>query len=254
MPDFRAYAPDALAAAADLRLAPDESHHLVTVNRCARGDPVVAFDGRGREWQCVCVAPARTGALLRVRSTTQAPPLPHRLTLAQALPLGAAMDAIVRQATELGAARIVPLLTERTQTRFEDDRATRKLAKWRTAAIEAAKQCGNPWVPELLPVTRFEEFLAHPGDADLRLTASLLPAATPLRVPLAAYAARTGRRPASAVWAVGPEGDFSPAEHAALARAGFAAVRLGPLVLRCDTAAAAALSVLAFALDAPPAA
>lgn len=253
MPDFRAYAPDATAASADIRLAPDESHHLVTVNRCGRGDPVVAFDGRGREWQCVCVEPVRSSALLQVRSTNQAAPRPHHLTLAQALPLGAAMDDIVRQATELGAARIVPLLTERTQVRLEGDRATRKLAKWRTTAIEAAKQCGNPWVPEVLPVTRLDDFLAHPGDAELRLTASLLPAATPLRVPLAAHTARAGRRPASVVWAVGPEGDFSPAEHAALALAAFAPVTLGPLVLRCDTAAVAALSVLAHLLGEPAA-
>lgn len=253
MPDFRAYCPTATLDAAELRLSPDESHHLVTVNRCGRADPVVAFDGRGREWQCVCAEPARTGAILRVRSTTQAPLLPHRLTLAQALPLGAAMDAIVRQATELGAARIVPLLTERTQVRFEGDRAGRKLAKWRTAAIEAAKQCGNPWVPEILPVMPLQDFLARPGDVDLRLAASLQPAATLLRVPLAAHLARTGHRPASVVWVVGPEGDFSPAEHAALARAGFAPVTLGPLVLRCDTAAVAALSVLAHVLGEPPA-
>ena len=152
MPDFRAYAPTATAESRELCLGTEESHHLVAVNRCGRGDPVVAFDGRGREWLCECLDPAKGGAVLRVKSTRQAAPLPCALTLAQSLPKGATMDEIVRQATELGAARIIPLLSERTQVHLDPDRAEKKVEKWRTTAIEAAKQCGNPWLPEIAPV------------------------------------------------------------------------------------------------------
>jgi 16S rRNA (uracil1498-N3)-methyltransferase len=251
MPDFRAYAPHAPADAAEIRLEPEESHHLVAVNRCQRGDPVVAFDGRGREWRCECLDPAKGAALLRVFSTMQATPLPHAITLAQALPKGATMDEIVRQATELGAARIVPLVTERTQVHLDDGRAAKKVEKWRTTAIEAAKQCGNPWVPEIVPLQRLEAYLpAAVQEHDLRLVASLHAGAKPLRGIIAHWRDKHGRLPQRVLWLVGPEGDFSPAEMTACIMAGCAPVSLGPLVLRCDTAAVAALSVIAHELDA----
>jgi 16S rRNA (uracil1498-N3)-methyltransferase len=278
MPDFRAYAPAAAADAAEIRLDEAESHHLVAVNRCGRGDPVVAFDGRGREWICECADPAKHGAVLRVKSSRQAPPLPHALTLAQALPKGATMDEIVRQATELGARRIVPLLTERTQVHLDGGRAAKKHGKWLTTAIEAAKQCGNPWVPEIAPVQKLNDFLMwasassptpaatqggtrppdgfkarpeaalHPETYDLKLVASLQAGAKPLREAVAAARAKLGRAPANALWLVGPEGDFSPGEMTACVLAGCVPVTLGPLVLRCDTAAIAALSVLSHEL------
>lgn len=254
MPDFRAYAPTATAEAAEIRLVADESHHLVVVNRCTRGDPVVAFDGRGREWQCECVDPAKAGAVLRVKSTHQAAPLPCAITLAQSMPKGATMDEIVRQATELGAARIVPLVTERTQVHLDGDRAEKKIEKWRVAAIEAAKQCGNPWVPEIAPLTKLDALLAAGAkDFDLKLVASLHAGAKPLRETIAhwrAHHATSGHdKPRRVLWLVGPEGDFSAAELTACLMAGCAPVTLGPLVLRCDTAAVAAMSVLSYELS-----
>jgi 16S rRNA (uracil1498-N3)-methyltransferase len=244
MPDFRAYAPVATSDAAEIRLDEAESHHLVTVNRCGRGDPVTAFDGRGREWLCECTDPAKHGSILRVKSTRQAPPLPAAITLAQALPKGATMDEIVRQATELGARRIVPLLTERTQVHLDGDRAAKKQEKWLTTAIEAAKQCGNPWLPEIAPVQKLDAFLATTKDYDLKLTASLHAGAKPLRQTVTQVRAKLGQTPPRVLWLVGPEGDFSPAEMTACVLAGCVPVTLGPLVLRCDTAAVAALSVL----------
>lgn len=280
MPDFRAFAPDATATAATIVLGPDESHHLVTVNRCGRGDPVIAFDGRGREWTCECTDPSRTAALLAVRSTHQAAPLPAAITLAQALPKGAVMDDIIRQATEVGATRIVPLLSERTQVHLDGDRAERKIAKWRTASIEAAKQCGNPWLPEIAPLQELSAFLAtnrsptigpagggarppdgiqtrpeaapHLGSVghELRLVASLHTGAISLRKILAQHHSKYGQPPTRGVWLIGPEGDFSPAEMTAAIQAGFAPVTLGPLVLRSDTAAIVALGILRHELSA----
>ncbi len=265
MPDFRAYAPHTSANATEIRLAADESHHLVVVNRCQRGDPVVAFDGRGREWECECADPAKTATVLRVKSTHPSAPLPCAITLAQALPKGATMDEIVRQATELGAARIVPLITERTQVHLEGDRAEKKVEKWRVAAVEAAKQCGNPWVPEIAPVQKLEAFLRGASAAttpsvppsgkvaapvfDLQFVASLHAGARPLRGVVDNWRAEHNRPPRQALWLVGPEGDFSPAEMAACAAAGCVPVTLGPLVLRCDTAAVSALSVLSYELQ-----
>lgn len=248
MPDFRAYAPAATADAAEIRLDPEESHHLVTVNRCGRGDPVTAFDGRGREWLAECSDPSKSAAVLRVKASTLARPRPHEITLGQALPKGSTMDDIVRQATEVGAARIVPLLSERTQVHLEADRADKKTGKWRTTAIEAAKQCGNPWLPEIAPIQPYAAFVPAAKDYDLKLIASLHGGATSLKQSLAGYAAKHGRLPRRVLWLVGPEGDFSPAEMTAAISAGFQPITLGPLVLRSDTAAVYALSILSHEL------
>ncbi len=248
MPDFRAYAPDVPADAAEIRLSPEESHHLVTVNRCGRGDPVVAFDGHGREWLTECVDASKSAALLRVKETRPAVTRTLSITLAQALPKGAVMDDIVRQATEVGAARIIPLLSERTQVHLDADRADKKVEKWRTTAIEAAKQCGNPWLPEITPIQSFSVFLASAKDYDLKLVASLHAGTTTLKQALATFAhkhsADRQNAPLRALWLVGPEGDFSPTEMTAAVMAGFIPVTLGPLVLRSDTAALYALSIL----------
>ena len=248
MPDFRAYAPSVAAEATEIRLMPDESHHLVTVNRCSRGDLVVAFDGRGREWVTECLDASKTATVLRVKESRQAQPLPHEITLAQAMPKGATMDDIVRQATEVGAARIVPLLSERTQVHFDGDRAEKKIEKWRTTAIEAAKQCGNPWLPEIAPVQNFAAFIAGAKDYDLKLVASLHAGTMSLKTALKHYHDRHHAAPRKVLWLVGPEGDFSPAEMTAALTAGFQPITLGPLVLRSDTAAVYALSILSYEL------
>ena len=164
------------------------------------------------------------------------------------LPKGTAMDDIVRQATEVGAARIVPLLSERTQVHLDVARAEKKIEKWRTAAIEAAKQCGNPWLPEIRPIQDFAAFVASAKDFDLKLVASLHAGTTSLKKTLAGYAAKHGRAPRQVLWLIGPEGDFSPGEMTAAISAGFSPITLGPLVLRSDTAAVYALSILSHEL------
>ena len=186
MPDFRVHCLSATKDPAELTLSPEESHHLISVNRARVGAPVIAFDGRGTEWTCELIGDRRQGAVLKVRATKTQPPLPYALTLAQALPKGPAMDAIVRKATEIGAVRIVPLETERTQVHLDDERSDRKVDKWRVAALEAAKQCGNPFLPEIASVQRATEFLPAPGTFDLKLIASLHPGATSLKVRLPA--------------------------------------------------------------------
>ncbi|HTL68082.1 MAG TPA: RsmE family RNA methyltransferase [Lacunisphaera sp.] len=248
MSDYRAFHVPAESAPAAIRLEAAESHHLVAVNRCGRGDPVVVFDGRGHEWLTECEDASKDSAVLRVKSARPVAPRPHDITLAPALPKGTAMDDIVRQATEIGAARIVPLLSERTQVHLDADRQDRKLEKWRVAAIEAAKQCGNPWLPEIAPIERFEAFIATAKIFDLKLVASLHGGATTLKQALAHHRARAGGPPRHAVWLVGPEGDFSPAEMTAAITAGFQPITLGPLVLRSDTAACYALSILSYEL------
>ncbi len=253
MSDFRAFCTPASAAPAEFVLTPEESHHLVVVNRARAGDTVVAFDGRGREWICELASDKKSAALLRIRTALPSKTLPYDITLAQALPKGPGMDAIVRKATEIGAARIVPLESERTQVHLDGDRSDKKVEKWHTAALEAAKQCGNPFVPEVTAVqnaTRFIAAAATPAPAyDLKLIASLHSGAKSLKPVLAAFRATHGHAPRKVLWLVGPEGDFSPAEMALATSHGFEPITLGPLVLRCETAAIYALSVLSYELQ-----
>lgn len=243
MSDFRVFARPDSAAATRLALSPEESHHLIAVNRARRGDTVIAFDGKGSEWTTTVLEDRKQGAVLEIKTVHQRPPLVGAITLAQALPKGTAMDGIVRKATEIGTTRIVPLETERTQVHLEAERSERKLEKWRTAALEAAKQCGNPFLPEIVPTTSLGHFLASAGRHDLPLVASLHPGAVSIKEAFAAYRQRQRKNPASVAWLIGPEGDLTTQEIALSIATGFIPVTLGPLVLRCETAATYALSV-----------
>lgn len=248
MPDFRVFCAPAASESLELRLSREESHHLVAVNRAPTGATVIAFDGRGREWECELKSASKNGAVLAVRNAKTAASRPFSVTLGQALPKGQAMDAIVRKATEIGAEAIVPLETERTQVHFEGDRQDRKIDKWQGAAVEAAKQCGNPWLPQVMPLQPLLPFVEASAGFDLKLLASLQEGAKSLKTVLSSYRAHAGRSPRKVLWLIGPEGDFSSSEYAAALAAGFEPITLGPLVLRCETAAVYALSVLSYEL------
>jgi 16S rRNA (uracil1498-N3)-methyltransferase len=246
MSDFRVFAPAPVHGLITLPAA--ESHHLVTVNRARTSDTVIAFDGHGTEWTCELTDARKTGVTLRVTTTHTRTPGSCAITLAQSLPKGGVMEDIIRHATELGAARIVPLTTERTQVHLDGERSDKKVEKWRVGALEAAKQCGNPFLPEITGVQPLSEFLSSSivQGGELKLIASLHPRAQTLKAALERFKAEQLQAPRSAVWLVGPEGDFSAAEMQDALAAGFIPVTLGPLVLRCDTAATAALAVLTY--------
>jgi len=249
MPDFRAFCTPPMAEPVEIVLSPDESHHLVVVNRAHLGDTVVAFDGRGTEWICELAGDRKQAASLKVRFRQKAKPLLYEITLGQALPKGASMEAIVRKATEIGAVRIVPLESERTQVHLDGDRSDKKIDKWQTAALEAAKQCGNPFLPEVTPVQKAATFMESARGYDLKLIASLQSGAKSLKHVLAAFQSANNHPPKKVLWLIGPEGDFTPAEMSLAKSAGFEPITLGPLVLRCETAATYALSVLSYELQ-----
>jgi len=260
MPDFRVFCEPASAEPAALTLSSEESRHLGAVNRARLGDTVVAFDGRGNEWIGELADASKTAAILRVRFAQKIPPLPYAITLGQALPKGDSMERIVRKATEIGTARIIPLQSERTQVHLAPERQDKKHDKWHTAALEAAKQCGNAYLPEIAPLQTATAFMEATATAsaqssashryDLKLIASLQPGAKSLKSALADFAtAHSGQAPKKVLWLIGPEGDFTPAEMSAAASCGFQPVTLGPLVLRCETAAIYALSILSYELQ-----
>jgi 16S rRNA (uracil1498-N3)-methyltransferase len=250
MPDYRAFHAPTETEPTHIILDAGESHHLVAVNRARAGATVVVFNGRGTEWICELIKDSKRSAELLVRFTQQASALPFRISIAQALPKGGSMDAIVRKSTEIGAACIIPLLSERTQVQLNERRSERKTDKWAVTALEAAKQCGNPWLPTIEPVQQAAAFFESHHAYDLKLIASLHPGAKSLKSVLADRRTSPATAPRNVLWVIGPEGDFTPAEMSIAQSSGFEPITLGPLVLRCETAAIYALSVLSYELSA----
>lgn len=222
-----------------------DSHHCADVLRLEAGYMVVVFDGLGRAAEAELLAVHRKHCLLRIGRSHTSPPLQCSITLVQAIPKGKNMDLVIQKAVELGAATVIPLLSERTVVRLEDATdAARKQERWQSIAIEACKQCGQNRMPQIgLPVTTKEFFAALPP-ADLLLIASLEPDARHVKEVLGAYSAAKGSPPASVLVMVGPEGDFTPGEAALAKAAGAFPITLGPIILRTETAALYCLSVL----------
>jgi 16S rRNA (uracil1498-N3)-methyltransferase len=228
-----------------------ESHHCLNVLRLSEGDRVTVFDGRGREAQAVLGPKHGSRATLQLSQVSKTPPPPCAITLAQAVPKGKNMDLIVQKAVELGAARVVPLLSDRTIVQLDAADIARKREKWQAVALEACKQCGQNHLPEIAPPVSPKDFLERIERNQLLLIASLQPGARRLKDVLAEFSATTGKPPGSVTVLVGPEGDFTPAEIALAKSHGCQPITLGPIILRTETAALYCLSVLAHELFIP---
>jgi len=219
----------------------DESTHLARVLRAEIGDEVTLFDGCGTDAPARIVAMDGKLAILEIGDRQEAPPPATTLELVQGLPRRATMDLIVQKATELGVARIAPLLVERTVSRIPVSQRLERSKRWRRIAIESAKQCGNARVPEILPVATLNEWAGQPpGDRRIVL-ASLAANAPPLANVLENI--KEAAPPAVAL-IIGPEGDFSADEMEQFRSVGAMECSYGDQVLRSDTAALYGLSIL----------
>jgi 16S rRNA (uracil1498-N3)-methyltransferase len=250
----RFYLPPEQCGDASLFLTGREAHHARDVVRLRRGERVAVVDGTGHEFLCEVREYGGDKVRLGIVEKRFHPALPGLVTLLQAIPKGKAMDAIIQKATELGASHIVPLLSERVVAHLDKQDGARKAAKWRLVALEAIKQCGSAWLPEVeAPVTP-SRFLARKESFELSLIASLENGSRPAREYFRAFEAERGRMPRSVCVWVGPEGDFTPAETEAIKSHGALPITLGPLILRVETAAVYCLSVLSYELQSPPSA
>lgn len=242
----RFYLPPEQCRTETLTLTGAEAHHAADVLRVRMGESVAVLDGAGRELTCAVTQVERKQIRLRVEETAVSPPPPCRLTLVQAVPKGKIFDTILQKATELGAWGIIPLLSERVVTQLEGESASAKGAKWRQIAIEAIKQCGQRWLPKVEEPQHLPEALKRAGEMafDLTLVGSLQGHARHPREYFLEFEKQRQRRPASVALWIGPEGDFAPAELDAIRHSGALPISLGPLVLRSETAALYALSVI----------
>ena len=232
-----------------LALPGAEAHHARDVLRMKEREKLVLFNGQGREITAEIINLGSDAITLRKLDEAETPPLQCRIVLGQAIPKGKSMDLIVQKAVEIGAAEIAPIISDRTIVQVDSDSAAQKQTKWQHIAIEAAKQCGQNWLPRVHTPRKLGEFFSTvEGSFDLRLIGSLQPDAQHLKKLLTNYSSDHGDRPRSVMMLVGPEGDFTPAELALARRHGCQPITLGPIILRVETAAIYCLSVLSYEL------
>ena len=232
----RVYVPEAIPAHGIFEAPPEQAHHLAHVLRLTAGDVLVVFDGRGLEYPAVIERIGKSRVTLRVSEPNEVDrESPLAVTLAQGISSGERMDYTVQKAVELGVHAIQPLATERSVVRLSAERAAKRVAHWQAIAASACEQCGRNRVPEVSAVATVTSWLAQvPADA-LRLTLS----------PGAESTLHEIVRPKGAVvLLVGPEGGLSPREQDDARAAGFVPLRLGPRVLRTETAALAAMAAM----------
>jgi 16S rRNA (uracil1498-N3)-methyltransferase len=262
----RLFQPGPLPAGGTVRLDADASHHALRVLRLRVGDPVELFDGSGPRWPGRLLDADPRGASVAigepVRAGTESP---VAIGLAQALPGGDRMDWVVEKAVELGATAIQPLFSRRSLLRLDAQRAARRVAHWRRVAVAACMQCGRDRLPAVLEPVALERWVDAPGDPGAGSSGAREPragepppcdpdtdvraaAAAPARWLLSPGAAEglgaLGPAPAAAWLLVGPEGGLDDDEEAHARAAGWRALRLGPRVLRTETAGLAALAAL----------
>ena len=224
-----------LATGAELALPEAAAAHLVRVLRLEPGDACVLFNGDGHDYAARLLSADKRGARALVGAASAVDnESPLRITLLQGIARGEKMDWILQKATELGVAAVLPVSSERSEVRLEGERAGKRVAHWRSVVVAACEQSGRACIP--------------PVAAPAPLAQAVAALATPARFlldPLAAQAVSAAVVPTGeCVLAVGPEGGWSPNDRALLQAAGFGGLRLGPRVLRTETAGLAAIAAL----------
>lgn len=225
-----------LSTSDSLTLTGDEAAHCARVLRRQVGDAVEVFDGEGRVAQADITAVSKSSVTLRVTSLQQHDPLPHRIHLLPPMIKAEPFEWLLEKAVELGATSIQPIVTERTIVHLSGEHLDKKMIKWRRHMIESAKQCHTPFVTRLEKPRPFAQVIAGLPAGILKVLPALSEHSSTL------HGIANGH--AEACIAIGPEGDFTPAEEALAQQHGFVPVTLGPLILRAETAVISTLAVL----------
>ncbi len=232
----RVYVEAPLEPGAQVTLTGGAAAHLIRVLRLRPDAAVTLFNGRGGEYGARIER--LRGSEITVAVGEHRPierESPFALTLAQGISRGERMDLVVQKATELGVSRLVPVITERSIVRLDEEQSDRKSSHWRAIAVAACEQCGRNRLPEVALPAQLHAFLRQPAGETLQL---LLAPSAPRRIAEVPGPAK------GATVLIGPEGGLSEEEQELARKAGYTAVNLGPRVLRTETAAIAALTLL----------
>ncbi len=236
MPIPRIYLPTNLLTGSEVTLDARALGHLVRVLRLRTGDSVVLFNGDGNDYTAELVEVRKDYALCRVHTVHDCnteSPLP--IELAQGISRGERMDYTIQKAVEMGVQRIIPLNTERSQVKLSGEREEKRLQHWQGIILHACEQSGRSRIPELLPVQRLDQWLNNRAQVTHALF--LDPEGN---VSIGSLHAPIG----SLSLLVGPEGGLSSHERELATLAGYQRLRLGPRVLRTETAALTALAAI----------
>ncbi len=232
----RLYLPQALSHNSEIALPETAFRHLIQVLRMQVGESFIVFNGEGGEFSATLTQVAKKTAVARVGAFDAVDrESPRPLHLAQCVSKGERMEYTLQKAVELGVTDIQPLLSSRSVVRMDSERWEKKLEHWRGIVVSACEQSGRTRVPQLQPVQALPAWLEAGGGAGERLT--LDPTATNSLRGLAAP-------PEAVTLLVGPEGGLSEAELELARRAGYTGIRMGPRILRTETAGVAALSAI----------
>ncbi len=211
--------------------------HLVRVLRLREGDACVLFNGDGHDYGARLAETGKRGAVaevLEARRLDNESSL--RVMLVQGIARGEKMDLVLQKATELGVARIVPVDAERTEVRLDGERLRKRMEHWRGVVASACEQSGRARVPAVDAPVAIDRIAGHVGDATVRLCLDPEGDCTLSGLGIAADA--------TVALAIGPEGGWSPRDRELLRAAGFRGLRLGPRILRTETAGLAAIAAL----------
>lgn len=235
MPIPRIHHPDPLTPGDTLELGADAARHVARVLRMGVAMPLTLFDGRGGEYAAVITAVGRDRVTVKLQGfDAEDRESPLHTTLAQGISRGERMDYTLRKAVELGVSAIQPLFTEYCQVQLKGERLEKRMAHWRGIVIAACEQSGRNRIPPLLAPCTLPEWLQNPPEG-LRLILD----------PRAASGVRElADTPSPVTLIIGPEGGLSDAEVELLRQAGCRGIRLGPRILRTETAGLAALAAL----------
>ena len=232
----RVHVPDPLSAGRRHTIGGTAANHIARVLRLEPGAPLAVFDGRGGEYAARIESLRKDAVVIEVQERSPSSRESSlSLTLAQGVSRGERMDWVVQKATELGVTAIVPVLTERTVVKLDARQSERKLTHWRGIAVAACEQSGRDRIPDIVAPIAVHEFLHGIDPQATRLLLS--PTGTQRVNDLKAPERRI-------IVLIGPEGGLGETEQRAAVGAGFVAVRMGPRVLRTETAAVAALTLL----------
>jgi 16S rRNA (uracil1498-N3)-methyltransferase len=232
----RIYCEGPLKVGAEVPLPSAGAYHVARVLRLREGAPLAVFDGKGGEFRAE-IASIETDKVT-VRLANQTPGTaesPLRITLVQGVSRSERMDWTLQKATELGVSAIAPVLTARSVVRLDERQAAKKQGHWNGIVIGACEQCGRARIPIVSTPQTLREYLTNVRKDGMRLVLS--PSAPAALAGLASL-------PSRVELLIGPEGGLDDDELVAAQKTGFMPVRLGPRVLRTETAAVVALSVL----------
>ncbi len=232
----RIYTEQPLSGQSGLELEPAPSAHIARAMRMGPGDALTLFNGLGGEYAAVIAAVSKKTVVVEIgdfRNTELESPLAIHLGIA--ISRGDRMDWVIQKATELGVSHVSPLVTERTEVKLKGERADKKIQHWRQIGIAACEQCGRNRLPHIEPLHALPDWLAATtGETKLVLHHRAL----------RADSTSTEHKPSKISLLIGPEGGLSELEIGLAEQAHFQALRLGPRVMRTETAPLAAIAIL----------